>query len=68
MPGFSRFQEISPAALKRLFPLARVDDVLAGFYVAEDGRADPVGVTMALARGGRMGGARIIEGWRSPTR
>ena len=54
--------EISPADVKRLFPLARVDDILAGFYVAEDGRADPVGVTMALARGARMGGARIIEG------
>src|SRR5918994_4311392 len=26
--------EISPAEVKRLFPLARVDDVLAGFYVA----------------------------------
>ena len=54
--------EISPADVKRLFPLARVNDILAGFYVAEDGRADPVGVTMALARGARMGGARIIEG------
>src|SRR5215213_3646216 len=54
--------EISPADVKRLFPLARVDDILAGFYVAEDGRADPVGVTMALARGARMAGARFIEG------
>jgi glycine cleavage system aminomethyltransferase T/glycine/D-amino acid oxidase-like deaminating enzyme len=54
--------EISPAEVKRLFPLARVDDVLAGFYVAEDGRADPVGVAMALARGARLSGARIVEG------
>ena len=45
-----------------LFPLARVDDVLAGFYVAEDGRANPVDVTMALAKGARMKGATIIEG------
>ncbi|HEY1690895.1 MAG TPA: FAD-dependent oxidoreductase [Polyangiaceae bacterium] len=54
--------EISPANVKELFPLARVDDVLAGFYVKEDGRANPVDVTMALAKGARMQGAKIIEG------
>jgi heterotetrameric sarcosine oxidase gamma subunit len=53
--------EISPSQVKDLFPLARTDDLLAGFYVKEDGRADPVGVTMALAKGARMQGARIIE-------
>lgn len=53
--------EISPAQVKDLFPLARTDDLLAGFYVKEDGRADPVGVTMALAKGARMQGAKIIE-------
>jgi 4-methylaminobutanoate oxidase (formaldehyde-forming) len=57
--------EISAAQVKDLFPLARVDDVLAGFYVAEDGRADPVGVTMALAKGARMQGATIVEGVRA---
>jgi 4-methylaminobutanoate oxidase (formaldehyde-forming) len=36
--------------------------VLAGFYVAEDGRANPVDVTMSLARGARQAGARIVEG------
>ncbi|HVL71350.1 MAG TPA: FAD-dependent oxidoreductase, partial [Beijerinckiaceae bacterium] len=55
-------QEISPNEVKRLFPLARTDDILAGFYVKEDGRADPVGVAMALARGARSAGARIVEG------
>ncbi|HEY6460537.1 MAG TPA: FAD-dependent oxidoreductase [Polyangiaceae bacterium] len=54
--------EISPANVKELFPLARVDDVLAGFYVKEDGRANPVDVTMALAKGARMQGAKILEG------
>ena len=57
-------QEISPAEVKKLFPLARVDDILAGFYVADDGRANPVDVTMALAKGARMAGARLIEGVR----
>jgi glycine cleavage system aminomethyltransferase T/glycine/D-amino acid oxidase-like deaminating enzyme len=55
-------QEISPREIGELFPLARTDDLLAGFYVKEDGRADPVGVTMALAKGARLHGARIIEG------
>src|SRR6185503_6713805 len=55
-------QEISPAEVKSLFPLARVDDVLAGFYVPDDGRANPVDVTMSLARGARLKGARIFEG------
>jgi 4-methylaminobutanoate oxidase (formaldehyde-forming) len=54
--------EISPGEVKGLFPLARTDDVLAGFYVAEDGRANPVDVTMSLAKGARMKGVRVIEG------
>ena len=54
--------EIGPNQVKELFPLARTDDILAGFYVKEDGRADPVGATMALAKGARMQGAKIIEG------
>jgi glycine cleavage system aminomethyltransferase T/glycine/D-amino acid oxidase-like deaminating enzyme len=55
-------QEISPGEVKELFPLAHTDDVLAGFYVAEDGRVNPVDVTMSLAKGARMRGVRIIEG------
>jgi len=54
--------EISPAEVAGLFPLARVDDVLAGFYIPADGRVNPVDVTMSLAKGARMRGARIFEG------
>lgn len=53
--------EISPAQVQDLFPLARTNDLLAGFYVEGDGRADPVGATMALAKGARAQGATIIE-------
>jgi glycine cleavage system aminomethyltransferase T/glycine/D-amino acid oxidase-like deaminating enzyme len=53
--------EISPAEVKDLFPLARVDDILAGFYVPGDGRANPVDVTMSLAKGARLRGVRILE-------
>jgi glycine cleavage system aminomethyltransferase T/glycine/D-amino acid oxidase-like deaminating enzyme len=54
--------EISPREVRELFPLARVDDIEAGFYVKEDGRVNPVDVTMALAKGARQRGVRIIEG------
>jgi 4-methylaminobutanoate oxidase (formaldehyde-forming) len=54
--------EISASQVKELFPLARTDDVLAGFYVKEDGQANPVDITMALAKGARMQGATILEG------
>lgn len=53
--------EISAKEVKDLFPLANVEDILAGFYVKEDGRADPVDVTMALAKGARLQGAKVIE-------
>src|SRR5258706_9016059 len=54
--------ELSPKEVRELFPLAKTDDLLAGFYVKEDGRADPVGVTMALAKGARQKGVRVLEG------
>ena len=43
-------------------PAGRVNDVLAGFYVADDGRANPVDATMALAKGARQRGVRIVQG------
>jgi 4-methylaminobutanoate oxidase (formaldehyde-forming) len=55
-------QEISPKEIQELFPLAKVDDLEAGFYVKGDGQANPVDVTMALAKGARMRGVTILEG------
>ena len=54
--------EISAAEIASMWPLARTDDVLSGFYVADEGRADPVGVATSLAKGARQRGVRIIEG------
>jgi len=54
--------EVSPKESADLFPIGDLSDVLAGFYIPEDGRANPVDVTMSLAKGARMGGARIFEG------
>jgi 4-methylaminobutanoate oxidase (formaldehyde-forming) len=64
--AFNRFSgidvhEISAAEVAELFPLARTDDVLAGFYVPEDGRVNPVDVTASLASGARAQGVNILE-------
>ena len=55
-------QEISPREVADMFPLARTDDLLAGFYVAEDGRVNPVDVTMSMAKGARQQGVTIAQG------
>ena len=56
--------EITPEEVVSKFPLANVEGILAGFYVAEDGRVNPTDVTMALAKGARQRGARLLEGVR----
>lgn len=54
--------EITAKEAQDLFPVGDLGDVLAAFYIPEDGRTNPVDTTMSLARGARMGGARIFEG------
>ncbi len=54
--------EVSPRELAQMWPLARTDDVLSAFYVADEGRADPVGVATSLAKGARQLGATVVEG------
>jgi 4-methylaminobutanoate oxidase (formaldehyde-forming) len=53
--------ELSPSEVAELFPFADVSDTRAGFYAEHDGRINPVDVTMALAKGARMKGARIFQ-------
>ena len=55
-------EEISAAEFAGFWPAAKTDDVLAGFYVPDEGRANPADLTQAFARGARMNGAQIIEG------
>ena len=55
-------EEIGPREMAELFPLARTDDLLAGFHVPGDGRVNPVDLTMSLARGARNLGVRVVEG------
>jgi 4-methylaminobutanoate oxidase (formaldehyde-forming) len=54
-------EEITAAEVRELWPMLDVADLIAGFYTANEGRADPANCAMSMAKGARMGGARIIE-------
>ncbi|MGI9645660.1 MAG: GcvT family protein [Ilumatobacteraceae bacterium] len=54
-------EEISAAEVQDLWPMLDATDVIAGFYTAAEGRADPYNCAMSLAKGARMGGVRIVE-------
>ena len=63
MHGFGVAEhEISARELQEMWPLLDTSDVLAGFYVPDEGRADPVGVATSMAKGAKALGARVIEG------
>ncbi|NRA07435.1 MAG: GcvT family protein [Myxococcales bacterium] len=55
-------QEVGPEEVQKLWPLAKTEDVLAGFFTAADGRANPVDVTISLAKGAAAAGVTILEG------
>jgi len=54
-------EEISAAEVADLWPQINTSTVTAGFFTANEGRADPANVAMSLAKGARMGGVRIFE-------
>lgn len=53
--------EVSASEVGKMWPLADVSDLKAAFYFPDDGRVNPTDVTQALAKGARLGGARIFE-------
>ncbi len=55
---------ISPAEVKRMWPLMDVDDLIGASWLPTDGQACPSDITQSLAKGARMHGAQIIEGVR----
>lgn len=52
---------LTPEECQARYPLIQVDDVIGGVFIPSDGQADPVGITQALAKGARTGGAQIFE-------
>jgi 4-methylaminobutanoate oxidase (formaldehyde-forming) len=55
-------EEISIAEAVRRHPLLNPEGAVGAIYLPKDGQADPANIAHALAKGARMGGARLIEG------
>ncbi|MCE5974810.1 FAD-dependent oxidoreductase [Sinirhodobacter sp. WL0062] len=53
--------ELSPAEVLERYPHLNIEDVVAGVHLPLDGQADPGNIALALAKGARMRGAKIIE-------
>jgi 4-methylaminobutanoate oxidase (formaldehyde-forming) len=47
---------------KELFPLLNTDDLVGALHIPRDGQTSPVDTTLALAKGAKARGARIVEG------
>jgi len=54
--------EISPAEVKARYPHLNVSDVVGAVALPLDGQCDPANIAMALAKGARMRGAKVLEG------
>ncbi|MEO8105987.1 MAG: FAD-dependent oxidoreductase [Actinomycetes bacterium] len=54
-------QILAPEQILDIVPMMKVDDVIHGFWTPDEGRANPVDVTMSMAKGARMKGAAIFE-------
>ena len=53
--------EINLSEAKDLVPGMSTDDLVAAFYLPNDGITNPIETTRALAKGAKMGGAKILE-------
>lgn len=55
-------REITPSEVKEMYPHLHIDDIKAAVHLPLDGQCDPANIAMALAKGARQNGAKIIEG------
>ncbi len=53
--------EIGIDELQERYPHLNTDGVKSAVYLPDDGQCDPANIAMALARGARQNGARVIE-------
>jgi 4-methylaminobutanoate oxidase (formaldehyde-forming) len=54
--------ELTPSEVAAMYPHLNIEGVVAGVQLPRDGQADPANVALALAKGARARGARIVEG------
>ena len=55
---------VSPDEAGELWPPMRVEDLLGALHLPGDGTVNPTDLTQSLAKGARLGGARVAEGVR----
>ena len=53
--------ELSPDGVKSHYPHLNCDDVTGGVYLPTDGQGDPANIALALAKGAKNFGVKIIE-------
>ena len=53
--------QVTPAEVKKFWPLLNVDDVVGGVHLPGDGQTNPIDTTMALIKGATMRGAKVFE-------
>ena len=53
---------VSPAEVKKMWPLMNADDLVGASWLPTDGQASPTDISQSLAKGARMHGAKIFEG------
>ncbi|MEQ1613181.1 MAG: FAD-dependent oxidoreductase [Hyphomicrobiaceae bacterium] len=53
--------ELSAKEAGDKYPIMRTDDLVGAVWLPGDGKANPADITQALAKGARMGGAKIFE-------
>ncbi len=51
----------SPQEIAAKWPLISLDGIVGGVHLPGDGKTNPIDTAMALAKGARMGGAKIFE-------
>ncbi len=54
-------RQVTPAEARRRWPLIQIDDLVGAVWIPRDGRTNPIDTTQALAKGARLGGAKIVE-------
>ena len=54
-------ENINKSQIQEKYPHLNTEDVLGGVWLPKDGQADPVNITLALAKGARNFGVTIIE-------
>lgn len=54
-------EQVTPDDIKKMWEPINTEGVVGGYWFPNDGQVNPADVTMAYAKGARMGGARILE-------